>query len=518
MKQVLDIINKRKSIFLICLIFVLLFCYIFHIESNFIDGDRCIMILQSADILQGNIFLDNWYSTELSLGITELSFFLIAVKLFGITEKSVYFACSLSVFLCYVLSFLLIKDDIKKLTPLNLIILIMLAGFSNWLIKLSYGHCGCFVCSFLLLFLANKYLKKDKNIFLVLFIFLISLCIFGDYLIVPIVLVPIIICSLLKLFYACEIKKNLKLISFIAAGIFIGCIFVRLYLNNSTIIDNFQHKNFILFYQSQIYHYFLLTLREIAIMCGIENSNRNLLDIFAGLSLFRYFVVFISGYLVFINIKKSLTNDKPDFISSAMSYGIVLLFLSMCLTTYQIDIFTGRYLAFVPFFSAVIILRYFSNFENLPKRQFVIILLYLILSSITTVNLSHNDIDNPYFKNLRNSIISYLKDNNLHYGIANDFINSSPITVLTNNKIKVRIVDVDSDGNIVPFEWFAKKNWFNEPVEFVIVDTFQYNKFAIYKYYEDMVKSRQEIYTTTILVLKDEYRYPVSSYKNQENN
>ena len=174
------------------------------------------MVLEADDFLNGNFFLRGWYNEWFSTGITylttDLLYFLFAVKLFGISKTSVFLGCSAYAFLSLIAAFLLIKDDIKKLSVLNLIFFICLCGMSFSLIKALHVHCGCFVWSYIIFLLTAKYFDNvNKKLFIPITI-LLSLSIFGDMITVTLTVLPIWIYSLCKIFHTKDFEKYLPFI------------------------------------------------------------------------------------------------------------------------------------------------------------------------------------------------------------------------------------------------------------------------------------------------------------------
>ena len=138
-ETVLNITSKYK-IPIICFIFLLVFCHIYIIQSHmYIESDLSNMVLEADDFLKGNFLLrgwnNEWFSTGITYLTTDLLYFLFSVGLFGISKTSVYLGCSLYAFMTFITAFLLIKDDLKKLTVSNLIIFLLICGLSFSFIK-----------------------------------------------------------------------------------------------------------------------------------------------------------------------------------------------------------------------------------------------------------------------------------------------------------------------------------------------------------------------------------------------
>ena len=139
-ESVLYMTSKYK-LPIMCAIFVFIFFHIYTIQSHiFIESDLSNMVLEADDFLKGNILLKGWYNEWFSTGITylttDLLYFLLSVKLFGISKAGVYLGCSLYAFMSIITAFFLVKDDVKKLSVANLIFFLCLCGLSFSFIKI----------------------------------------------------------------------------------------------------------------------------------------------------------------------------------------------------------------------------------------------------------------------------------------------------------------------------------------------------------------------------------------------
>lgn len=511
-ESVLNIASKYK-LPIICAIFVFIFFHIFIIQSHiFIESDLSNMVLEADDVLKGNILLKGWYNEWFSTGITylttDLLYFLAAVKLFGISKMSVFFGCSLYAFMSIIAAFLLVKDDVKKLTVSNLIFFLCLCGLSYSFIKTLHVHCGCFVWSYVIFFLTAKYLDTKNRKYFIPILILLTLSIFGDMITVTLAIVPIWLYCLCKMFHTKDFDTYLPLIIYSMATFIVAGLGLKLYLGAAGIVYNYQPLTFIA--DEDLFENFILVCKQIPLVFGAaEFYKHRIFNPYTNyLSFIALTILFVSISLIYSNIKASLTDKKTDFISICLSYSIVIQVALLLLTTYNNDLFNARYIAFMPINCAIIILRRYNCFETFPKKQYAIILSVLLLTFITSASYAYNKYEKKVSTDYLQEI---LERQHLTHGINNEYWSSSSITVASKNKIKVRNIEVTDDGKIVPSGWFSKKDWYDEPVEFVAVNIKADNANLLKEIVQDKAEKRIDFMEYSLYILKDEFRNSVNS-------
>ncbi len=513
LKESVLYITSKYKLPIICAIFVFIFFHIYTIQSHiFIESDLSNMVLEADDFLKGNILLKGWYNDWFSTGITYLTtdflYFLIAVKIFGICKTSVFLGCSLYAFMSILTAFLLVKDDIKKLTIANLVFFLCLCGLSYPFIKTLHVHCGSFVWSYIIFFLTAKYLETKNKKFFIPILILLTLSIFGDMITIPLAVLPIWIYSLCKMFHTKDFDTYLPLIIYTMATFIFACFGLKLYLNAAGIAYNYQPLTFMAI--EDLLENILLVFKQIILVFGVGEfyKHRIVNPYTTYLSFIYMLILFVGVYLIYKNIKESLTNQKPDFISICLSYSVIIQILLLMLTTYNSDLFNARYIAFMPINCAIIILRRYNCFEMFPKKQYFIILSVLVLTFITSAFYAYH----KYEKKISTDYLQeILEKQHLSNGINNEYWSSSSITVASKNKIKVRNIEVTQKGKIIPSTWFSKKEWYDEPVEFVAVNIKADNANLLKNLLKDKTKKRIDFMEYSLFILKDENRNSVNS-------
>ncbi len=474
MNQVLvkikNFISEYKF-FIFIVIFALLFLHIYYLKALiFIDSDNSTMLLETADFLKGNFFFKGWDNEWFSSGITyittDMLFFMLGIKLFNISATSIIFAWTLIIFLCIAIAFLLIKDEKKEITVSNLIIFLCLLGLSYFFIFFLHFHSGCFIYQYLICLLIAKYLTNSDKLYLFFIAALCGLAVFGDMIAITIIAFPVLIYSLLKIFHKSDIKKNIYLILSVSLSTFAGYILLQLFSSHFSGIPH-THQELIHFTYGTCIQRIIHVFNQISMLCGVDCYDNKIFDFVVWVPFSRYIIIIIGFYLVYLNIKKCLLNDNPDFISSYLSFSIFIQLMILLLTTYNVDVFSARYLSFLAINFAVIIMRYYNCFENLNSHQFKFILCSLLILLCCSTISSYKK-ENPVSSEIK-TIHNILKQNNLRNGINTNYWTSSSVTVFSKNNIKVRAVQINEVNAIEPLDFYAKEEWYNEPVEFVIL-------------------------------------------------
>ena len=375
--------------------------------------------------------------------------------------------------MCFISAFLLIRNDIKKITILDLIMFILLCGISFESIRLATCHNGCFVYSYLTIFFTAKYLKNQQNKYLFYSSILLILSVFSDYIIFMTAIVPILVYSCFQMFYNNDNKKYLNIIFSIVISIITGYFLLKIYIYNSTLVYNVTPAYFININIDTLTNQIILIVKEISLLFDIDCFYNKLLNINIFIVFLKYIIIFLSIHLIHKNIEKCITNKNPDFVNFCLSSSIVLFFIIFLTTSYNSDINTARYISFMPLSCAVLILREFSCFDNISKKQYIFIFCLLLILLLNTLYCNTKKEDNRL--EITNKIISILEKNNLTQGINTNYWISSSVTVFSNNKIKVRPIFINLDNKLEKYDWYTKEDWYNEPIQFVIIDSLSDN-------------------------------------------
>jgi hypothetical protein len=126
---------------------------------------------------------------------------------------------------------------------------------------------------------------------------------------------------------------------------------------------------------------------------------------------------------------------------------------------FGVDASSVRYLfpAFV--FGAILIARQFSQ-PNLMRAYFLVAALASVV--FLGVAFAQDNRKHGLISEENKTIMTWLIHNDLRFGFA-PYWSSSILTVASKNRLKVRAVIRDGAGNVVPFQWMAKKSWYQYP-------------------------------------------------------
>ena len=190
----------------------------------------------------------------------------------------------------------------------------------------------------------------------------------------------------------------------------------------------------------------------------------------------RYFVntlTVIVGFIVVIRclIRLFTRREEMDFISTVLSIAITIVSVLFILTNIGIDIHAARYFGYIIVAFAVLIVRNWRELSDLfriEKRGFIILLLLMGLASFSfkAVSVYHFKKEDVQQKRVG----ELLESNGLEEGYG-CFWNASAVTVLSENRVKVRSVKgTKNHDGMYMHNWFCKDEWYSEKVNFVIAD------------------------------------------------
>lgn len=218
--------KRRNIIFKQTIIFLLVVAWFAVLAKAFsrisLNSDMASMVIEANEILSGNFSLSGRYLTGLTFLPTDLLFFIIGGLFFGISGKTYIMAQVLMYSASALATLLLIydiyhKENIQKKGILFVSVFLLFTGFPGvYMCQHSTVHQGCFAwCLFAMYFLNKIVLKKQKKhqYYIAAAIFMTMACM-GDSLAYVAVIIPIIIFSLIKIFWWLYQGRKEKLNSF----------------------------------------------------------------------------------------------------------------------------------------------------------------------------------------------------------------------------------------------------------------------------------------------------------------
>ncbi|MEG0614221.1 MAG: hypothetical protein RR540_00580 [Oscillospiraceae bacterium] len=477
--------NKIK-IAEICLFLAVFLCYGVYAVGLFfrvgIDSDYSNLVLEAADILNGNVFLADWNLTGITFFTTDLLYFIVGVFFAGISVNAYYIAV-VGMFLALILSaLLLIKTTGKKANVTDLLIFFAIAGFPPiYGCNILRAHTAAIIWIFLAIFFLTKAYysheidKKCERIYLLLFTFFMILACCGDSESLIIGILPLIIICVYNLLGNNIVHKkfNIRLLILTIVSAIIGKTIEIIFVS----IGNTEKNSFL---GSKIFgdfktigEKFEIYVKSITGMSKADFFGKNIISIDTLWHFLRICLILFTFYIIFKNINLFFRRKRSDLISVILSLGFVIMSAILIFTDIAANTMSARYIAYFPVLSALLIIRYFKFNDIFEKRACnkkiaiktvgVAFFSLILLSAIQPISLKPVETS-------QERLGAFLEKNGLQNGYAK-FWNASHITVSTENKVKVRAVIFDKQANLGQFQWFCKNEWYYpDYANFVIIE------------------------------------------------
>ncbi|MFD1179402.1 hypothetical protein ACFQ3W_24335 [Paenibacillus puldeungensis] len=186
--------------------------------------------------------------------------------------------------------------------------------------------------------------------------------------------------------------------------------------------------------------------------------------------------VFAVGYAM---LKVAKKYKDLDIINLTLFISIVFIVLILILTPFGEYKGSSRYMSLVVFYGSILLarwmpldsLRKFLLSRGVKEKSIIfskMFIMYLCIIYSATyfagmTNFNLKIIDTP-----QRQVASFLVQNNLHKGLA-DYWSGNIVTVYSNDKVKVRSI-YEAGGNIYPFKYISKREWFEDSFDFILID------------------------------------------------
>lgn len=479
--------GKQNNILKIGLIIVIsTFNYFLHLKcskSGVIHFDCATHILRAQDILNGNIFLKDWYGTTVNGVFTWLLYAIFSIFITGFNLNAIYvswaLAFSVMVFLILLLTFKFNNNY------LNIVIVItsFIFFFCNVnLFEFSWGsHIELITYIIgILIILQSIYLKNEnKNKLFIIFYILLFLANLSDTICLYLLTIPLIIISLIR--YIRNINKIDKKI-FISSSIIIIC---------SQIIDK-------ILVSCGIWQHIGVTGK----FCSYQDCFSNIADtiklyidvfqanffgeeVFSFQSIFKilnFLLMVVCIFVFYYDIKKI---QKMDIVTQILLVAIIIQTSAFIFS----ELYCGRPMRYIipcviymlilvsrfdwyNFFNQYIINKFKNtNAINAIKPLFIVFFIFTMIAKIPFINIKSLQIQNqPYCHNYYN-ILKFLTSKHLNNGYANMDV-ANIITLLSKGNITTRDIVINNVNNIYMQQnyWSTKSSWYVEPANFIITD------------------------------------------------
>ena len=463
-----ETLKKYKPAFLTLMILAVHSVYIFLLYLQVpLNSDHANQILQSADILNGNILLSGWNLTGVSFYFSEIPFYILGTLIAGIDTWAYIIAAALMVICASLAGFRLAVSGKRDHMILTALMYLGLTGVPTltWLGYLR-GHCAIFIYFFLILMLVQKIYTNDgtRTAHWAAFAVLSACGCMSDMQLLIIGLGPLLLfCAgvLVRNEPRFDWKKTARLagtaVCGIAAGMAMDALLMKVgHINKNGFLETRRFLDL-----DRAVDKFLLMGK------GILNVFRTDLPLHGrGIIALLIAVVILLTALFFVIkvLSRFIRQGDGDPVSIILSISLLLM-LAVCFIT---DIYTSedsaRYIAYFPFAAGVLICRQIRIKPSLPALLFPLAILACFHPLQTT------RVESP-----QDRLAAFLEENGLSYGYS-DFWNASHTTVASNDRVRVRSIRVRMPVLNVPSHaemqnWFCKTEWYRpEYSNFVAFD------------------------------------------------
>ena len=444
--------------------------FAFHFPQ--IDADKANHLLQADDIIHGNFFLKGWILSGVTFLFSDLPFYELGALLFGVSLKAVYFAgaAMVAVLMIAVFGAGIFKNTKKLWVKILLGALAIGIPGPNYQL-LGRVHAGGFALAVLSMMLAYSILESKDDFpvkRMILLTILLALASFSDLLVVVCAVLPILILCLSEIGTG---RKNIRseLRPLVTAGVCLLAIVLSVVIDKLYFIIGAADKNAyigttVFTPVSEWGARFTALLHDAFALYDAEFVGRPVLSLSTILRLGRAAFQLLGCFVWLRVLFCFFTGRKTDRLSAAISLSILLTGLAYICTTLCLP----RYVAFIPYLMAALVMRSFDDLFDFTvfKRPIVLLIVFACAFSAFASNVYtyiYNYTDKP--ESVR--MTEYLEENDLHSGYAS-FWNASIPTVVSEGDVRVRHVLRDDDGKIMKYRWFCKDEWYDATGNFII--------------------------------------------------
>lgn len=425
------------------------------------NSDDASVILEARDAFAGDWLLRKWHLSTESYYTTDVIFYILAIPLFGFSDKLLYIVPSALYAAMVLLASLAAGTTIGGGFSRRgaFVVFVLLVAYSRAYEIFLRGpiHAGGMVYVLACLILLH-YQDSYPRLFTGLFAFLLTLGVVGDSFVLYYFVVPLLVVQSLEF-----LRGNRLTPSFYSTALALLMAFgITKFLNYCGLqVHGLGAINFLsadkLAHNLNWYFHGLLHLYNLYFFGQPLKS----------LTTLRLLVYAIIMVTVLFCVYRSLLSG--DYVKKVLATSCILVSLAYILSTRPEDILSCRYLAPVFVFSIILTGKYTPALLDNQRKAICAILLFSIVVA-GFGNAYVQAANHPYVSEDETKLISFLKARNLTTGYGG-FWSSNIITLKTNEQIKIYAVVYDSSSNAVkPYLWLSKNEWYSQPVSFLVID------------------------------------------------
>lgn len=445
-------------------VIVMFLYYLFHAIQVPTNSDYASIILEAKSIYEGNIFLSGWNLSTVSFYTTEIPLYVLGMMMFGYTPRLLYIIPSITYLITVLAAMWLVYDGKRiKGAILTLCFVGIPIGLMGVLALVGPVHIGaialCFIC-----FKLIQDVERKKILYLY-FGILFCWILIGDPIALWIVGLPIVLLGAYRMIINHSQWRKEVILPLI---VFLAVVLSKIVLKT---IEYF--GGFVVPGTGQVMFANIENLGRntyFAILGILELFNANFfgrpLGSLETVFLIIHFIGLIFVFYVFAKyLFKILKNKHISYIDQLLVVSISITIVAYIFSNLNMGMGTTRYLIPAIFLITVLAGKWLNSFEwSLNKNIiFSVVMAIFALTMISPLSFSR---DTDKLVRLQ----TYLKSEGLTYGYGTFWL-SAPITLYSNDSVKVRQVLANSDEKIAPYFWLSEQKWYDSSANFIIYDS-----------------------------------------------
>lgn len=460
------ILKKVRNITAIILLAAVYCSFIIYQISRLpMNADAACMILESDDILSGNLFLSDWNLTGVTFLTTDLPYFIVGTAIAGVGLNAFRIAVAL-MFLTMVFCALLVACYGVEKKWLAMVVFAGMGLFPTfYALSNAFVHTAAFSFCFLSIFYAMRCSDFASKWNFVILGGITALSVCGDGLALVLITLPLLCLCVFRCFH-----KPVRIAASVIVGTFAGICMQKLYLMiGGANLNSLLHSEFIEI--SQLWENISLYIEYFLRLLNAYFFSTELFSITTCFYAVKIFVSLFALYIICLWVKKAVCSGTTDIPTASLGIGFCIITLLLWLTTFTLTITpdkytTGRYIAFLPLMIGIVLARYVNAAPYFQKKVplffTVLISICFMMGNAASCGRSQVNPDNTFSR-----LAGYLQEEGLTEGYA-AFWDSSVVTVYSEGEVNVRAVMYRQEA-LRPRRWFCKNSWYDENAQFVII-------------------------------------------------
>lgn len=371
----------KNELLLIAILFFVYLIYVLFLFHNYTPMLEQYQVANlTKEILSGNFFLKRYNVGQCPELFCSFIFYFLPVKIFGATAKAILCAAFLIITSSALTAVLLVKNNIKRLRTKEFLMFICFVGLM-YVLFIHIGLYGAFLpFVFLALFFMNRFILTKKHHYLIIATLLGTFLVFGKVISVTFYILPLIIYSIVKIFYNDRPLLFFKVLISSVISFLSGLLIYYLYIKFngcSGLYSSIASKRYVDFYTGNelLKIVWIYSIKSLMIIQNNFFFSEPIISYKTIMYFYRSIITLI-GIVLSIKIfaKTFFGKIRGDFVSYILSCGLIVFLIFMTSIQYDSFVLFEHCNVLIPFAFALIIMRYknLSQFFNIYQYRTLI--------------------------------------------------------------------------------------------------------------------------------------------------